>query len=72
MLCSVRIRRPTDLILSDLAQRLNPIVGGWMSFYGRFRYSVMQPVLLRVDAYLRKLGGEEVPKVRTYNASRAW
>jgi group II intron reverse transcriptase/maturase len=32
----MRIHRRTDLTLDDLAAWLNPIVAGWMNYYGRF------------------------------------
>ena len=57
----MRIHRRTDLTLDDLARWLNPIVAGWMNYYGRFYRSAMNPLLLRVSAYLRRWAGEEVP-----------
>ena len=32
----MRIHRRTDLSLDDLARWLNPIVAGWMNYYGRY------------------------------------
>jgi RNA-directed DNA polymerase len=32
----MRIHRRTDLTLDDLARWLNPIVAGWINYYGRF------------------------------------
>ena len=32
----MRIHRRTDLSLDDLARWLNPIVVGWINYYGRF------------------------------------
>jgi len=32
----MRIHRRTDLTLDDLAEWLNPIIAGWMNYYGRF------------------------------------
>jgi hypothetical protein len=31
----MRIHRRTDLTLDDLARWLNPIVAGWINYYGR-------------------------------------
>ena len=33
---AMRIHRRTDLTLDDLARWLNPIVAGWINYYGRF------------------------------------
>jgi RNA-directed DNA polymerase len=68
----LRIHRRTDLTLLDLARWLNPIVGGWMNFYGRFYHSAMEPLLLRVNAYLRRWAGKKYKKLRTHKAFRAW
>ncbi|MGW0827399.1 group II intron maturase-specific domain-containing protein [Streptomyces sp. NPDC002845] len=35
-----------------LAQRINPIVAGWMQYYGRFYRSALYPLLMRINAYL--------------------
>jgi RNA-directed DNA polymerase len=69
---SLRIHRRTDLTLLDLSRWLNPIVGGWMNFYGRFYHSAMEPLLLRVNAYLRRWAGKKYRKLRTHKAFRAW
>ena len=53
----MRIHRRTDLTLDDLARWLNPIVAGWMNYYGRFYRSVMHPLLRRVSTYLRRWAG---------------
>jgi RNA-directed DNA polymerase len=71
VLRSLRIHRCTDLTLLDLSRWLNPIVGGWMNFYGRFYHSAMEPLLLRVNAYLRRWAGKKYRKLRTHKAFRA-
>ena len=55
----VRIHRRTDLSLDDLARWLNPIMAGWMNYYGRFYRSVMDPLLRRVSIYLRRWAGRK-------------
>ena len=68
----LRIHRRTDLTLFDLARWLNPIVAGWMNFYGRFYHSAMEPLLLRINAYLRRWAGKKYQKLRTHKAFRTW
>ena len=36
----MRIHRRTDLTLEDLASWLNPIIAGWMNYYGRYYRTV--------------------------------
>ena len=68
----MRIHRRTTMTLSDLARWLNPIVAGWMHYYGRFYRSGMEPLLLRVNTYLRRWAGNKYRRLRTYKAVRAW
>ena len=67
----MRIHRRTDLSLDDLARWLNPIVAGWMNYYGRFYRSALYPLLRRVSIYLRRWAGKKYRRLRTYNAVQA-
>jgi len=69
---AMRIHRRTNLSLDDLARWLNPIVRGWMNYYGRFYRSAMAPLLLRVSAYLRRWAGKKYRRLRTYNRFKRW
>jgi RNA-directed DNA polymerase len=42
----------SELSFVELAKRINPIVAGWMNYYGRFYRSAMSPLLARINAYL--------------------
>jgi hypothetical protein len=53
----MRIHRRTDLSLDDLARWLNPIIAGWINYYGRFYRTALDPLLKRVNAYLRRWAG---------------
>ena len=67
----MRIHRRTDLTLDDLADWLNPIVAGWMRYYGRFYRSKLYPLLLRVSFYLRRSAAEKYKRLRTLQAVHA-
>lgn len=41
----LNLRNRTELELTDLARIFNPILGGWMEYFGRFCPSAMYPVL---------------------------
>jgi RNA-directed DNA polymerase len=49
---SWRLHRRVDLTVEELAKRINPIVAGWMQYYGRFYRSALYPLLMRINAYL--------------------
>jgi RNA-directed DNA polymerase len=55
----LRIHRHTNLTLEDLARWLNPIVAGWMRYYGRFYRSALYPLLRRVNVYVRRWAGKK-------------
>ena len=54
----LRIHRHTNLSLDDLAEWLNPIVAGWMNYYGPYYRSALYPLLRRVSIYLRRWAGD--------------
>jgi len=69
---AMRIHRRTDLTLDDLTRWLNPIVGGWANYYGRFYRSEMAPLLQRVNSYLRRWAGRKYRRLRSYSRFRRW
>ncbi|MFF4824882.1 group II intron reverse transcriptase/maturase, partial [Streptomyces sp. NPDC001312] len=42
---SWRVHRQVGLTFAELAQRMNPVVAGWMQYYGRFYRSELYPLL---------------------------
>jgi len=69
---SMRIHRRTTLSLDDLARWLNPIVAGWMNYYGRFYRSAMSPLLQRVSSYLRRWAGKKYRRLRSFKRFKRW
>ena len=69
---AMRIHRRTTLSLDDLAAWLNPIVAGWMNYYGRFYRSAMSPLLIRVSTYLRRWAGKKYRRLRSHARFRRW
>ena len=47
-----RLHRWTGLSLTDVAQRINLIVRGWMQYYGAFYRTALYPLLQRINTYL--------------------
>jgi RNA-directed DNA polymerase len=48
----LKFRRQTHLSLEDIALRLNPILRGWIAYYGRYTPSALQPLYRHVDLTL--------------------
>ncbi|WP_063837888.1 group II intron maturase-specific domain-containing protein [Streptomyces sp. MUSC 125] len=42
----------SDLSFTDLARRINPVVAGWINYYGRSRPSELTRFWKRINAYL--------------------
>jgi len=68
----MRIHRRSDLSLDDLARWLNPIIAGWINYYGRFYRTALDPLLKRVNAYLRRWAGRKYKRLRTEKRFREW
>jgi RNA-directed DNA polymerase len=48
----LNIRCQTQLSLQDIAQKLNPLLRGWIAYYGRFAPSALYPLLRYVNQTL--------------------
>jgi RNA-directed DNA polymerase len=68
----MRIHRHTNLSLDDLARWLNPIVVGWMNYYGRFYRSALYPLLRRVSSYLRRWTRKKYKRLRAHKRFKWW
>lgn len=70
---SWRLHRRTNLSEADLARVINPIVRGWMNYYGVFYKSKMYPLLARINAYLMRWLREKFKRFQGRKAARtAW
>jgi len=49
-----RLHHRTDLSISDLNRMINPVVRGWMAYYGRFYHSALSPLLYRINTYMMR------------------
>jgi hypothetical protein len=48
----LEFRRQTQLSLAEIAQRLNPLLRGWIEYYGRYTPSALQPMFRHVNLTL--------------------
>ena len=68
----LRVHRHTNLSLNDLAAWLNPIVAGWMNYYGRYYRSAMVPLLRRVSSYLRRWAANKYKRLQAHKRFTRW
>ena len=70
---SWRLHNRTGLDLVEVARRINPIVRGWMQYYGAFYRSAMYPLLSRINAYLVRWIRKKYKRLRAKKkAFRCW
>jgi hypothetical protein len=69
---SMRIHRRTTVTFGELARWLNPIVSGWMHYYGRFYQTAMYPLLQRLNTYLRRWAGRKYRRLRSHKRFMRW
>ncbi|REH17880.1 RNA-directed DNA polymerase [Kutzneria buriramensis] len=58
--------------LDQLAGWLNPVVAGWMNYYGRFYRSQLYPVLRRINTYLMRWARKKYKRLRSFKRRKAW
>jgi RNA-directed DNA polymerase len=67
-----RLHTHTRLDLADLAERINPIVRGWMTYYGRFFRSELHPLLKRINAYLVRWARKKYRRLVSFKRVKRW
>ncbi len=69
---SWRIHLRTASDLEDLAAWINPIIRGWMTYYGRFYRTALSSLLRRINTYLVRWARRKYKRLRTYKKARRW
>ena len=70
---SWRLHQRTHITEADLASRINPILRGWMTYYGAFYKSALYPLLERINAYLMRWIRKKYKRLRSKKKARnAW
>ena len=61
---SWRLHRMTDKSIKDLAHMFNPIIRGWVNYYGQFYKSALRPVLNQLNGSLQRWAIRKYKKLR--------
>jgi group II intron reverse transcriptase/maturase len=70
---SWRLHQRVNLTEKELAKEINPIVAGWMQYYGRFYRSKLYRLLTRINAYLMRWVRSKYKRLRARKrAHQAW
>ena len=67
---SWRLHRRTGSTFAQLARAINPIVTGWMRYYGAFHRSALYPLLGRINAYLVRWIQNKYRRLKTVKKAR--
>ena len=67
---SWRLHRRTGLSFAELARWVNPIVRGWMQYYGAFYRTALLPLLQRINAYLVRWIRKKYKRLRNLKKTR--
>ena len=59
-----RLHHRTGSSERDLARAINPVVRGWMQYYGAFHRSALYPLLSRINAYLMRWSRRKYKRLR--------
>jgi len=65
-----RLHRRIYHTFDELAAGINPVVAGWMQYYGRFYRSALYPLLARINAYLVRWIRHKYRRLAGVRASR--
>jgi RNA-directed DNA polymerase len=69
---SWRIHLRTATELQDLAAWINPIVRGWMTYYGRYYRTALDRLLRRINTYLMRWAQRRYKRLRPFRKARRW
>ena len=67
-----RLHRLSGRSLEDLAQEVNPVIQGWMNYYGAYQRSALVPILRHIDQHLVKWVKRKYKKRRSAKRAMRW
>ena len=69
---SWRIHLRSGTELKDIASWVNPVIRGWMAYYGRFYRTALNGLLQRINTYLVRWAKRKYKRLRTFKKVRKW
>jgi RNA-directed DNA polymerase len=69
---SWRIHLRTGTELEGLAAWINPIVKGWMNYYGRYYRTALDRLLRRINTYLMRWAQQRYKRLRPFRKALRW
>jgi RNA-directed DNA polymerase len=70
---SWKIHRWTQLSVEDLAASFNPVLRGWINYYGKYYRSMLAPILGQLDYALHRWARRKYKRLKgSQTKARAW
>ncbi|MFI6315589.1 group II intron reverse transcriptase/maturase [Nocardia fusca] len=66
------LHRRTTKDLAELSAWINPIVRGWMIYYGKFYRSGLYVLLRRINTYLVRWARRKFKRLRSFKKAKQW
>ncbi len=67
-----RINLRTTSDLSELAEWMNPVIRGWMNYYGKFYRTGLNSLLRRINTYLVRWARRKFKRLRAFKRAKRW
>jgi RNA-directed DNA polymerase len=67
-----RINLRTTSDIGELAQWMNPVIRGWMTYYGRFYRTELHGLLRRINTYLVRWARRKFRRLRAFKRAKRW
>ena len=67
-----RINLRTTSDLGELARWMNPVIRGWMNYYGRFYRTELNGLLRRINTYLVRWARRKFKRLQAFKRARRW
>ena len=67
-----RINLRTTSDLAELAEWLNPVIRGWMNYYGKFYRTEMFALLRRINTYIVRWARRKFRRLRAFKQAKRW
>jgi len=58
--------------VAELAEWINPVIRGWMGYYGTFYRQEMRGLLLRINTYLVRWARRKFKRLRSFKRAKRW
>ena len=69
---SWRIHLRSGTELEDIASWMNPVVRGWLTYYGRFYRTALNGLRQRINSYLVRWAKRKYKRLRSFKKVRRW